>query len=120
MIEQQGSEMLFLDADGISAELKIRREIYLRIVTSFSATLQEKISVLEQALQSRDHECLRRTLHEIKGTSSNLRLRDISAAEQLMHEEVKGAADPAKMVQYLESIKKEAERLQAYVRQFGK
>lgn len=114
MVESQEPGTLSLDAAGISAELKIRPEIYLRIVKSFSSTLQEKLSILEQALQSLDRESLRRTLHEIKGTASNLRLHDISAAEQLMHEEVKGNADPEKMAQYLAGIKKEAGRLQTF------
>jgi HPt (histidine-containing phosphotransfer) domain-containing protein len=109
-----------LDIVQISSELRIRPEIYLRIVTSFSKTLQEKILILKQALQPIDLETLRRVLHEIKGTSSNLRLHNVSAAEQLMHDEVKGAGDQQKMENYLNLIKTEAERLEIFLEKLTK
>ncbi|MFA5262055.1 MAG: Hpt domain-containing protein [Candidatus Omnitrophota bacterium] len=104
-----------LDAERISSELKIRPDIYLRIVKSFSSTLKEKIAALEVALRSMDKETMRRILHEIKGTASNLRLVSINEAENLMHVEIKGMADPVKLAEYLSLLKKETEKFSDYI-----
>lgn len=104
-----------LDAERISSELKIRPDIYLRIVKSFSCTLKEKIAALEVALRSMDKETMRRILHEIKGTASNLRLVSINEAENLMHVEIKGMADPVKLAEYLSLLKKETEKFSDYI-----
>ncbi len=106
-----------LDIEQISADLKIRSDIYLRIVKSFSGTLKDKISALEEALQCFDKETMRKILHEIKGTASNLRLTTINEAENLMHVEVKGTADKEKLKEYLDMLKKETDKFSQFINQ---
>jgi len=109
------NEPFQIDAERISADLKIRPDIYLRIVKSFAGTLKEKIAELEAALQVMDKETMRRILHEIKGTASNLRLVSINEAENLMHVEVKGMADPVKLAEYLVLLKGESDKFSEYI-----
>ena len=116
----ESPEKIMLDVNKVSQELRIRPEVYVKIVTSFSQTLMEKVQLLEDGLAKRDWDALRRILHEIKGTASNLRLKEVTAAEEVMHAEVKGAADPEKLRLGLVSLKTEAERLRAVVANLSK
>lgn len=108
-------ELFQIDAERISSELKIRPDIYLRIVKSFAGTLKEKITELGVALQVMDKEAMRRILHEVKGTASNLRLSSINEAENFMHLEVKGMADPVKLAEYFALLKRESEKFSEYI-----
>lgn len=103
---------LHIDTQGVSQELKIRPEIYLKIVRSFSGTLTQKMADLREALEKLDRETIRKILHEIKGTSSNLRLHNVMRAEALMHDEIKGEGNPQRLAQCLSSLSLECDRLQ--------
>jgi HPt (histidine-containing phosphotransfer) domain-containing protein len=107
--------VLEIDVQQISRELRIRPEIYIKILTSFSQTLFDKTKILEEAIGKYDKETIRRTLHEIKGTASNLRLKTITAVEEELHQEVKGTADVAKLKQGLQELVAETEKLKSIV-----
>lgn len=107
--------MLEIDVGQVSRELRIRPEIYIKILTSFSQTLFDKTKILDEAIAREDKETIRRTLHEIKGTASNLRLKTITAIEEELHQEVKGAADVDKMKQGLQAMIIETEKLKTTV-----
>jgi len=108
-------EILKIDVQQISGELKIRPEIYIKIVTSFSQTLLDKVRGLEEALAKMDITTMRAILHEIKGTSSNLRLTAVTAASEVMHIEVKGDAHPEKLKTSLTELANQAVKLKATV-----
>ena len=108
-----------LDVEQVAEELKIRPEIYVRIVKSFSETLKEKIVVLSKAVADRDTETMRKVLHEIKGTAGNLRLRGVSEAESVMHNDVKANASTDKLMPELAALRKESEKLTQFVAQYS-
>lgn len=110
-------EFLNIDVHQISSELRIRPEIYVKIVSSFSLTLGDKIKVLGEAIEKKDLESLRRTLHEIKGTASNLRLKPITEIEDRMHNEVKGDANQDVLRRNLVELTRQTDLLQAKITQ---
>ena len=108
-----------LDVEQVAEELKIRPEIYVRIVKSFSETLREKLVILTQAVTARDTETMRKVLHEIKGTAGNLRLRGVSEAEAVMHNDVKDTAATDKILPELAALKNASEKLTRFVSQYS-
>ena len=108
---------IHIDVDRVSRELKIRPDIYLRIVSSFAETLGQKMTDLSQALESRDYERMRKILHEIKGTSGNLRLQTIFGPQETLHLAVKAQESYDKLQQYTDILKSETAKLQVYVKE---
>ena len=106
-----------INVEEVSQELKIRPEIYLKIVSSFSETLLQKMRDLSSALQTKDLEEMRRILHEIKGTSGNLRLHNIYGPQETLHLAVKANEDEEKLNNYLDELKTETEKLRQYLRE---
>jgi len=106
---------LYIDVKKVSEELRIRPEVYLKIVKSFANSLMQKMNALSDALAVEDREQARMILHEIKGTSSNLRLHNVSQAEGIIHAAVKSGAGRDQLDKHFEALRKEAERLQQYV-----
>lgn len=104
-----------IDVKKVSEELKIRPEIYLKIMISFVQSLTGKLNILNDALSTNDRDQMRMTLHEIKGTAGNLRLKSLSAVETIMHDAVKAGEPQARLSQHFEALRKETERLQQYV-----
>ncbi len=104
-----------INVEQVSQELKIRPEIYLKIVSSFSETLLQKMKDLSEALKSENLEEMRRILHEIKGTSGNLRLQNIYGPQETLHLAVKANEDAEKLNAYLEELKTETEKLREYL-----
>ncbi len=100
-----------LDVERISAELRIRPEIYVKIVKSFSGNFPAKLAALREALAGGDYEAMRRGLHEIKGTAGNLRLRDVLDAEGRMHAAVLAGASVEEIGPLLEELAASADRL---------
>ena len=108
-----------IDVDGVSKELRIRPEIYMKIVSSFAQSLGGKMKILNDALAVNNTDQIRMILHEIKGTAGNLRLKNISDAEAVMHVAVKAGENSKALGTYFETLKKETERLQQYVGKFS-
>ena len=104
-----------INAEEISNELRIRPEIYKRLVASFTNSLGEKIKKLNDALSIDDRDQARMILHEIKGTAGNLRLRTIAAPESMLHDAVKIGETQGKLTLYFDVLKTEVEKLQKYV-----
>ncbi len=110
-------EPLSIDVEQVSRELKIRPEIYVRIVTSFAGTLQSKLKALGEALSTNNIEQMRIILHEIRGTAGNLRLRNISMAEGVLHVALKEGGRTDMLRRYYENLKKESDNLLQYTQQ---
>ena len=104
-----------IDVQQISQELRIRPEIYLRLVTSFSNSLVGKMHALSDALAEDDRDQMRLILHEIKGTAGNLRLRNITEPETVLHEAVKAGDAQKKLLQHYEVLRAETEKLQQHL-----
>ena len=104
-----------IDVKQVSEELRIRPEIYLKITNSFVNSLSGKLKVLSDAMSADDRDQMRMTLHEIKGTAGNLRLKNISAVESVMHEAVRAGEPQARLSKYFEDLREESERLQMYM-----
>lgn len=108
-----------IDIKQVSDELRIRPEIYVKITASFVSSLSGKLKILSDAMSSNDRDQMRMTLHEIKGTAGNLRLRNLSAVESMMHEAVKAGEPQTRLTQYFEALRRESERLQLYMNSLG-
>jgi HPt (histidine-containing phosphotransfer) domain-containing protein len=85
-----GSISMHLDIEKISQELRIRPQVYVRIAASFAQTLKNKLDELAKAFTDNDTEHMRAILHEIRGTSGNLRIAAVAESEAAMREAVKG------------------------------
>ena len=110
------SNLYELDIAGVSQELRIRPEIYLKIVVSFAQNLTAKMAVLNTAVIANDAQQMRVILHEIKGTAGNLRLKDLMAAETLIHEAVLKGEPQEKISKLFEGLNAEVLRLQEFIR----
>lgn len=108
-----------LDVKQISEELRIRPEIYVKITSSFVNSLSGKLKILSDAMATNDRDQMRMTLHEIKGTAGNLRLRTLSAVEAQMHEAVKAGEPQNRLTKYFEDLRRESEKLQVYINTLG-
>lgn len=104
-----------IDVKQVSEELRIRPEIYVKITVSFVNSLSGKLKILSDAMSSNDRDQMRMTLHEIKGTAGNLRLRNLSAVESLMHDAVKAGEPQSRLTTYFEALRRESEKLQQYM-----
>lgn len=109
-----GSNKLSIDVDQISKELRIRPEIYIKIAIGFATNLSQKLISLNNALAENNKEEMRRILHEIKGTSSNLRLQNISEPENIMHIAVKSGEPTENLEKYFKTLKNESGRLEEW------
>lgn len=105
-----------LDVAAISQELRIRPEIYLKIVMSFAQNLTGKMAALNTAVIANDTQQMRVILHEIKGTAGNLRLKDVMVVEALMHEAVLKGEPQEKISKLFEGLNTEVLRLQEYLK----
>ena len=118
-MNEQASPELNLDIEGVSAELKIRPEIYIKIVTSFVNSLTDKMRRLNEAISLNNADQMRMILHEIKGTSGNLRLSSLSGPHELLHSAVKSGADQRTLTQHFEALQQAVQRLQKAVGQMN-
>lgn len=109
-----------IDVNQVSQELRIRPEIYTRILSSFAETMRLKMDLLNEALSAKDFESMRKILHEIKGTAGNLRLKNISSVQEILHAAVKAQESYDKLLQYTAELKAEADKLYKYVQQLPK
>ncbi len=116
MNENRSDDSFQLDAEQVSQQLKIRPEIYLKIVNSFAKTLDDKMQMLGQALTANDAETMRSILHELKGTAGNLRLSSIIDKQSDLHLSVKEGHSPDKLKPLYEALKKECLKLQQFLR----
>ena len=112
-------DSLQIDVKQISSELRIRPEIYVKIVTNFTLSLNGKMKILSEAIASDDRDQMRMTLHELKGTAGNLRLGNISVAEAAMHDAVKAGANSVLLMQLFQKLQEEVMRLQQCVEKFN-
>ena len=112
---QNNQEEIFIDVDKISQELRIRPQIYTKLLKSFALNLTGKLSLLNQAMTTNDRDQMRMILHEIKGTAGNLRLSSISAPEAILHIAVKAGESQRVLATHLEALRQAVEKLQQYV-----
>lgn len=113
------SSSISIDIKQVSEELRIRPEIYLKITMSFVNSLSGKLKILSDAMSSNDRDQMRMTLHEIKGTAGNLRLRNLSAVESVMHDAIKAGEPQSRLTPYFEALRRESEKLQQYMTKIG-
>ncbi|MFA6378521.1 MAG: Hpt domain-containing protein [Candidatus Omnitrophota bacterium] len=96
------------DTLAVSQELHVRPEILTKLLKSFSNTLSQKIAQLDDFMLKNDVIQIRAIMHEVKGTSGNLRLKQVYEAADAMHVSVK-AGDPAEKITELFGVfRKEA------------
>ncbi len=119
MEELQSGNEIQLDVEQVSRELRIRPEIYVKIVVSFANSLAGKLKALSEALAIKNNDQVRMILHEIKGTAGNLRLKNIAEAENIMHVAVKAGENSKQLSQYYENLRLESEKLQRYITRFS-
>lgn len=105
----------FIDIQQVSQELRIRPEIYLKILKSFAESLPGKMSQISNALALNNTDQVRMILHEIKGTSSNLRAQNVLSAETIMHVAVKSNESSQNINKYFENLSKESEKLLQFI-----
>jgi len=105
MSENQNTNVFQLDIEKVSQELRVRPEIFKRLVISFSKTIVEKMQTLEQSLNQDDAVKARAILHELKGTSGNLRVQPVYEAVDILHVAVKVPEPKEKLQQYLAALK---------------
>jgi len=108
-------EEIYLDVEQICSQLKIRPVIYLKLINSFSQSLDGKFKNFSHALAENDRETMRMILHEIKGTAANLRLYNLTGPETVLHVAVKAGENQAILTRHYEVLRIEAERLQKYI-----
>ena len=113
--EQQNTGFQY-DAVKVSEELGIRAEVLERLVTSFADTLAEKIKALETAFNDNDVLKMRALLHEIRGTSGNLRLETVISSAKIMHEAVKSGFSKNIIGDYFQDLQKRAGEFQEYIK----
>ena len=97
-----------IDVEAVSQQLHVRAEVLKKIMVSFSQTLAGKLVELGEAHEKSDILRMRAILHEIRGTSGNLRLQDVYASAVTLHEAVKAGEAKEKTDAYLEDLKKKA------------
>ena len=97
-----------IDIDAISKEMHVRPEVLKNIMSSFMKTLTSKLTELAEAHEKSDVTRMRAILHEVRGTSGNLRLQDVYSSAVTLHEAVKAGEGREKTTTYLEDLKKKA------------
>lgn len=106
-----------INIDAISQEMHVRPEILKRIITSFAQTLTEKNTGLEDALLKDDALRARAILHEVRGTSGNLRLHEVYDSARILHEAVKAGEPKENLLKYFEVLKAHSKELTEFVKQ---
>lgn len=96
--------------NAVSQELRIRPEILEKLIKSFSKTLFDKIEKLEVLIPENNIEQIRAIMHEVKGTSGNLRLTDIYRSADKMHVAVKSSEEKNIILGFFEEFKKESNK----------
>jgi HPt (histidine-containing phosphotransfer) domain-containing protein len=114
MMEENNDNLIF-DIEAVSAQLRIRPDIYLKIVASFSESLTGKMQHLNDALAQDDRDQMRMILHEIKGTAGNLRLHTITGPETALHMAVKAGENQKALAQHFSALLSAVQELQQYV-----
>lgn len=106
-----------VDINAISQQLGVRPEVLKRIITSFAQTLSQKTSDLQDALAKDDALRARAILHEVRGTSGNLRLSNVYDSARILHEAVKVGDQKANLLKYFEALKAASVELSEFVKQ---
>ncbi len=119
MTENPSQGAFHLDIDKVSQELRVRPEILKRLIISFSKSLTEKILNLKQALDLNDVTKARALLHELKGTSGNLRVTDVYQAVDVLHVAVKTSESPEKIHDYFIALQRCCQEFQDYIGRLG-
>ncbi len=109
IMSEQTSGNFEYDINKVSEDLHVRAEILEKLLKSFSGTLSEKIAQLDALVPQNDTEKVRAIMHEVKGTSGNLRLNDIYKTADTMHLAVKAEAPQEKILEYFNAFKKESQ-----------
>lgn len=120
MYDQDDKDDILLDIDQICTQLKIRPEIYMKLINSFVQSLDGKYKRFSAALAENDRETMRMILHEIKGTASNLRLYNLTGPESVLHVAVKAGENQNVLGRHFEVLQAETARLQRYILDLNK
>lgn len=85
---------LHLDIDHNSAELKISRDIYLRILGKALEQTTKDAGEMDIALSDRNFDKIQALSHRWKGDYANLRINELSEIARQLNNLVKDAPDP--------------------------
>ena len=97
------------DINKVSEELHVRAEILEKLLKSFTGTLALKIDELDVFVPQNDIDKVRAIMHEVKGTSGNLRLNKVYETADTMHVAVKAEEPQEKIIELFNAFKKESE-----------
>jgi HPt (histidine-containing phosphotransfer) domain-containing protein len=106
---------MHLDIERISQELRIRPQVYVRIAASFARTLKNKLDELARAFAENDTERMRVILHEIRGTSGNLRITGVAESEAAMREAVKNGRNQEDIQRLFSQLRAAGQEFQDYM-----
>ncbi len=120
MTDYDDQNAIDLDINQICTQLKIRPEIYMKLVNSFVQSLDGKYKRFSAALAENDRETMRMILHEIKGTAGNLRLYALTGPESVLHVAVKAGENQNILGRHFEMLQTETQRLQKYLLELNK
>jgi len=104
------------DVEAVATELRIRPEILKKLLGSFSNTLAEKIAQLDMLVPVNDIEKIRAIMHEVKGTSGNLRLKKVYEKADAMHVAVKAGEPQHKILNFFEEFKEASNLFIQYIK----
>jgi len=104
-----------INIEAVSQELRIRPEIYKKILTGFCLSLPAKIETLTNAFSSSDFKKIQEVSHEIKGIASNLRVAKLKSVASDINA-LCAEKNLEKGKQLLEDFKREAALLNTFVK----
>lgn len=119
-MEAQASDRMEINVDSISTELHVRPEVLRKIIISFAGTLAIKMVELTSAFEKDDVVSMRAILHEMRGTSGNLRLEKLYVTARTLHEAVKAGQEHVKISEYLTALKRRSSELTDIINRWGR
>lgn len=98
-------DKLSFDANVNCADLKISKEIYLRILGKAIVQTESDIESLRAALEKRDYDTIQTISHRLKGDYDNLRVTQLAQIARMMNNMMKaGEKDEARLKVLWEDI----------------
>ena len=94
-----------LDVDANSADLKISKDIYIRILDKAMSQTELDLQELRAAVTNNDLEKVQLLSHRMKGDYANLRIQSLSLAAKVMNDAMKESRpDSAVLLKMYEEI----------------
>jgi len=101
--------------DEACAELKIGREIYLRIMKRALEQTRGDIEKLHAAHAANDIAVVQSVAHRLKGDYANLRIRTLSAEANTLNLLAKGEYEPQKALELIHAIETVFKELSLFI-----